>query len=114
MESMSAAKARQACLDLAARCTPDNSSASFRAHLAAIDEAFAEGDLAHAAELIDYGAANVADMARGADMEITFDETDFVADEESTEAYSILDDVRFRFGLLELDRQPSNITIFKA
>ena len=114
MKSLSAIEARQACLDLAALCTPENSSVGFRAHLATIDTAFAEGDLVRAAELIDYGASHLIDTARAAEMGETFDERALLADEENTEAYIVLSDVRFRFGLLNLRRQPSNITVFKA
>ena len=109
MESMSAAEARQVCLDLAARCTPENSSASFRTHLAAIDAAFAEGDLDHAAELIDYGASQVIDMAYIEELTRALEETELLANEESTQAYTTLSDVRFYFGYAELNRQPSNI-----
>ena len=112
-DSLSAAEARQICLDLAACCTPENSSVQFRHHLAAIETAFAEGDVERAAQLVDRGASLVISITH-APKPGTGDETTFLANEDSTHAYATLSDVRFRFGLLTLGHQPSNMSILRA
>jgi hypothetical protein len=114
MTPLSAAETRQALVDLLARSTPENTSDRFRATVHKAVCQLDSGDETGAATTINFAAAHTGGLHDCAAFPHVEPESCLQADEDATEAYTTLSDLRFRFGYLTMRRRPSNIMVLVA
>ena len=108
--------ARRRLAALLARSNEQNSTAAFRSAIEQAIGALDRNELASAATIIGETCANVSGQIHDCDGHASFSAGVCLlqADERSTRAYSLLDELRFRFGYLYVGRIGNNVMILRG